>query len=241
MGKKMDSNNKAARDASYFQTFGTLLLALKDWASVVENFPYGLGALMFNYLLYQSKLIPRWLSIWGLIGATLLLGMGLLRMFGRSVTARERAVFLAIPLILNELVLAVWLIVKGFNSPSIASIIVGILFITALVSSLQSGVFLKSINDPDYLTAVSANENKVLIGVLLMVALTISVVTIPIVMFPILKEYNESLALMYVGARIFEGFFDIVIAISQLLILTLSREYVKVETPTAKTDIKEIK
>ena len=117
----MDSNKKTARDASNFQTLGALLLALKDWASVVENFPYGLGALMFNYMLYQSKLIPRWLSGWGLVGGTLMLAMGLLRMFGRSVTARERAVFLAIPLILNELVLAVWLIVKGFNSSAIIS------------------------------------------------------------------------------------------------------------------------
>ena len=113
------------------------------------------------------------------------------------------------------------------------AIIVGVLFITALASSMLSGQFLESINDPDYLTAVSANRNKVLIGVLFMVALTASVVAIPIVMFPILKEYNESLALMYVGARIFEGFFDIVIAISQLLLLTLSQEYVNAVAPVA--------
>jgi hypothetical protein len=237
----MNSNKKTARDASYFQTLGALLLALKEWAGSVEQFPYGLGALMFNYMLYQSKLIPRWISVWGLFGAILLLIMGLLRMFGRSVTARERAVFLAIPLILNELVLAVWLLVNGFNSSTIASAIVGVLIITALVSSMLSGQFSKSTTDPDYLTAVSTNENKVLIGALLMVVLTASVVAIPIVMFPILKKYNESLALMYVGARIFEGFFDIVIAISQLLLLSLSREFVKVETPTAKTDINEIK
>ena len=237
----MNSIKKTARDTSYFQTLGALIIALRDWAGVVEQFPYGLGALMFNYMLYQSKLIPRWLSVWGLIGAILLIAMGLLRMFARSVTARERAVFLAIPLILNELVLAVWLIVKGFNSPSIVSTIVGVLVITGLVSSMLSGVFIKSTNDPDYLTAVSANENKVLIGVLFLVALTASVVAIPIVMFPILKINNESLALMYVGARIFEGFFDIVIAISHLLLLTLSREFIKVETPTAKTDINEIK
>ena len=237
----MNSNKKTARNASYFQTLGALLLALKDWTSVLENFPYGFGALMFNYLLYQSKLIPRWLSVWGLIGATLLLAMGLLRMFGNSVTVRERAVFLAIPLILNELVLAVWLIVKGFNSSSIASAIVGVLIITALASSALSGFFLGSINDPDYLTAVSANENKVLIGVFFMVTLTASVVAIPIMMFPILKMNNESLALMYVGARIFEGIADAVIATSQLLLLTLSREFVKVEIPTAKTDIDEIK
>jgi hypothetical protein len=104
-----------APDASYFQTSGALLLALKDWSSVPENFPYGLGALILNYMFYQSKLIPRWLSGWGLVGGTLMLAMGLLRMFGYSVT------FLALPILLNEMVLAVWLIVKGFNSSTIAS------------------------------------------------------------------------------------------------------------------------
>jgi hypothetical protein len=87
------------------------------------------------------------------------------------------------------------------------AIIVGVLFITATVSSLLSGVFSGSISDPDYLTAVSANENQVLIGVLFQLILTASVVAIPIMMFPILKKHNESLALGYVGARIFEGFF----------------------------------
>jgi hypothetical protein len=62
-----------------------------------------------------SELVPRWLSIWGLIGAILILAMGLLRLFGYPV------IFLAIPIILNELVLAILLIAKGFNSSAIAS------------------------------------------------------------------------------------------------------------------------
>ena len=100
---------------SYFQTSSALLLALRDWASILENFPYGLGALILNYVLYRSELVPRWLSVWGLIGAILLIAMGLLRLFGYPV------IFLAIPIILNELVLAILLIVKGFNSSAIAS------------------------------------------------------------------------------------------------------------------------
>jgi hypothetical protein len=104
-----------APDASYFQTSGALLLAVKEWASIPENFPYGLGVLIFNYLLYQSKLIPRWLSGWGLVGGALIFAMGLFRMFGYSV------VFLAIPIVLNEMILAVWLILKGFNSSAIDS------------------------------------------------------------------------------------------------------------------------
>ena len=231
----MNSNEKTVRDASYFQTSGAILHAAKEWASVVENFPYGLAALIFYYVLYQSELIPQWLSVWGLIGATLMLAMGLLRMFGYPV------VYLAIPIILNELVLAVWLIVMGFNSSAITLAIVGVLFITALVSVMLSGVFAGSIDDPDYLSAVSTNGNKVLVGVLFQIALTASVVAIPIIMFPILSEHNESLALGYVVARIFEGFFDALIAISMLLLLTLSREFVKAGTPTATANIDEIK
>ena len=229
----MNSNEKTARDDSSFHTSGAVLLGLKYWTGVVEQFPYGIGVLILNYALYQSQLVPRWLSVWGLIGGALILAMGFLRMFGHSV------IFLAIPIILNELVLAVWFIIIGFNSSVIALVIVGVLFITALISSMSSGLS-GSVDDPDYLTAVSANENKVLIGVLFQLLLTASVVAIPILMYPIFREHSESLGLGYVGARIFEGFFDAVIAISILLLLTLSREYVNFGTPDAETEINEI-
>jgi len=230
----MNSNHKTTKDASFFQTSGALLQALKDWSSIVENFPYGLAALIFYIALLQSELVPQWLSGWGLIGAALMFAMGVLRMFGHPV------VYFAIPIILNELVLAVWLIIIGFNSSTIALTIVGVLFITALISVILSGFFSGSTDDPDYLTAVSANENKVLIGVLFQLTLTVSVVTIPIIMFPILSEHNVSLALGYVVARIFEGISDAVMAISMLLLLTLSREFVKAGTAIAKIDIDEV-
>ena len=52
----MDSNKKTVRDASYFQTYGALLHALINWASILENFPYGLGALFLNYMLYRLRM-----------------------------------------------------------------------------------------------------------------------------------------------------------------------------------------
>ena len=119
------------------------------------------------------------------------------------------------------------------NSYRKTAIIVGVLFIIVIVSTLLSGVFSGSINDPDYLTAVSANENQVLIGVLLMLTATASLVAIPIMMFPILKKHNESLALGYIGARIFEGFFFVVVAICLLSILSLSQEFVNAAAPVA--------
>jgi hypothetical protein len=224
----MNSNKETTRDASYFQTSDALFVGAKDWAGIVEQFPYGLGALIFYFLLFQSELVPRWLSGWGLVGATLILAMGLLRMFGRPV------VYLAIPIILNELVLAVWFIVEGFNSSEVAYVIVGVLIIVALVSVMLNGS--GSTDDPDHLTAFSTNENKVLRGVLFQIVLTASVVAIPIIMFPILREHNEVLALGYVGARIFEGFFDVLIGLSMLMLLTLSREYIREGTPAEKTD-----
>lgn len=217
----MNSDLATPRHISFFKKSGALISAAKEWTSIVENFPYGLAALFFYLILFQSELIPRWLSAWGLLGAVLMLVMGFLRMYGHPV------VYLAIPILLNELVLAVWFIVMGINSSVPSLIIVGVLFVTALVSSFLSGVFAGSMDKPDYLTTVSANQNKVLIGVLFQLVLTASVVAIPVIMFPILREQSETLALGYVSARIFEGVCDMVMAICMLLLLTLSREYVK--------------
>ncbi len=104
-----------APDASFFQTSGELLLAAGDWIGQMLSLVFSLGALMIYYLFYQSKLIPRWLSGWGLVGAILFLATPLLSMFGYGLG------ILVAPLAVQEMVLAVWLIVKGFNSSAIAS------------------------------------------------------------------------------------------------------------------------
>ena len=66
--------NAGAPDATYFQALGTLLLGARAWTWWVgPMIVFAISALIFNYLLYQSKLIPRWLSLWGFIGAALLL------------------------------------------------------------------------------------------------------------------------------------------------------------------------
>ena len=102
-------------DASYFQTGGTLLITASDWTfSLGLRLTFGLSALILNYLLYQSKLIPRWLSGWGFVGATLVFALLLLEFF--SINLSE---ILDFPIALQEMVFAVWLIVKGFNSSAI--------------------------------------------------------------------------------------------------------------------------
>jgi hypothetical protein len=84
------------------------------WDQLVA-IPFVVGALMFYVLLYQSRLVPRWLSVWGLVGATLYIVPPLGSMFGLSLGV------LMAPLALQEMVMAVWLIAKGFNPREVAS------------------------------------------------------------------------------------------------------------------------
>ena len=107
--------NAGAPAASYFQTSGALLLAARNWAFPLNPLVFGPGALMLYSVLYQANLIPRWLSVWGLIGAAMVFVLGLLGMFGNIL------IFLAIPIGVQEMVMAVWLIVKGFQASASAS------------------------------------------------------------------------------------------------------------------------
>lgn len=104
-----------APGASCFQHMGPLMKAAGDHTSSILNIVFSLGALMFYYLWYQSRLIPRWLSVWGLLGTVLYLIYGVSSMFDLGWK------ILMAPLGLNEMVMAVWLIVKGFNSSQIVA------------------------------------------------------------------------------------------------------------------------
>jgi hypothetical protein len=104
-------------DPSYYQPLGTLLLALQDWSWVIGTMIFlGLGGLPLYYLLYISHLIPRILSLWGLLGALLILLYGVLGLFGFDLNIPVLNL-LAAPIAVQEMVFAVWLIVKGFNTP----------------------------------------------------------------------------------------------------------------------------
>jgi hypothetical protein len=109
-------------DASYFQTLGALLLNGNDSIGSISQIVFPLGALMFYCLLYQSKLIPRWISGWGLIAAVLWIAVTFLDLFGLINPWSNTGLLMALPIFLQEMVMAVWLIVKGFNPSAIASL-----------------------------------------------------------------------------------------------------------------------
>lgn len=105
-----------ASQSAYFQTLGALLNTQMHLGYQIAMLSLGLGSLAFCYLLYRSRLVPRWMSGMGLIGYFGLAVGAVLELFGI-----ELGLMFSIPGGLFELILPVWLIIKGFDSSSIVS------------------------------------------------------------------------------------------------------------------------
>jgi hypothetical protein len=109
-----------AAAASGFQATGALLLkagAGSSFAGIV----FCLGALMFYTVLYRSRLVPRWISVWGLAALVPYLAAEFLALFALLDPLSSTATLLHILLAVQEMVLAVWLIVKGFSPSALAA------------------------------------------------------------------------------------------------------------------------
>jgi hypothetical protein len=103
-------------DASYFHHIGSAIQAENYWgdtAGLMYNLVFIIGALMLYSVFYQSKLIPRWISVWGFIAAVTLFTGAMLSVF-IDISPAITVVLIA-PIGVQEMVMAVWLIVKGFN------------------------------------------------------------------------------------------------------------------------------
>ena len=99
-----------AADASSFQALGTLAAAHSKLAFQIAMIVLGLGSMPFCYLLYRSQLIPRSLAALGLIGYAALFIGGVGELFGLNLSMLHY-----LPGGIFELLLPLWLIVKGFN------------------------------------------------------------------------------------------------------------------------------
>jgi hypothetical protein len=108
-----------AADRMSLQAIGNLLVSFRDQAALVAVFAFCLGAFMYYTLFYQSRLIPRWLSGFGIVAIILMMAACVLALFsGNRITSY---IPLAAPIAVQEMVLAVWLIVKGYNPSVIAA------------------------------------------------------------------------------------------------------------------------
>ena len=101
------------------QAIADSLLSIRDHATLAAVYAFNVGALSYYALFYRSKLVPRWLSGWGMAGVVLLMTACPLTLFSDNpVTGYTLPI---LPIALHEMALAVWLLVKGFG-PAIPSI-----------------------------------------------------------------------------------------------------------------------
>jgi len=103
-------------------TLANLLLAGREWLhGLVGPLAFALGALLYYIVLFKSKLVPRWLSGWGLVAIGLNVFSTLYGAFAQDFGLSSVSTAINIPILLQEMVLAVWLIAKGFDRSALAS------------------------------------------------------------------------------------------------------------------------
>jgi len=109
-------------DPGFFAVVAALQVNLQNAAFAFgPMIVFSIGAMVLAVLLYRTYLVPRWLSVWAFAGGVLLLVEGVLIIFGLSNELTSATLFL--PIAVNEMVLAVWLIVKGFDRDAIAHLV----------------------------------------------------------------------------------------------------------------------
>ena len=86
------------------------------WNQLV-SLPFGIGAVMFYALLHRARLVPSWILIWGYVSVALMMAANLTQLFGLG-----NIDIVMVSLLVQEMVLAGWLIVKGFNLEALAQV-----------------------------------------------------------------------------------------------------------------------
>lgn len=93
---------------------GTLVID-SDGASVIMSLVFCFGAALFYVLLFRSRMVPRWITVWGLVGIPLYVAAYLLAMYGVVDINSSEVNLLCLPLAVQEMALAVWMIARGFR------------------------------------------------------------------------------------------------------------------------------
>lgn len=103
-------------------TLANLLVASREWLhGLVGPLAFALGALLYYLVLFKSKLVPRWLSGWGIVAIALNVFSTIYGAFAQDFSLSSVSTAINVPILLQEMVLAVWLIAKGFDQRALAS------------------------------------------------------------------------------------------------------------------------
>jgi len=105
-----------AADSASLLALGDTLNRMGEWGGYLgAQMVFSLSALVLNYTFFKYKLLPKWLAVWGLIGVPLMFASGLLPMIESLSEYSGDINLLVIPLAIQEMVMAVWMIAKGFK------------------------------------------------------------------------------------------------------------------------------
>jgi hypothetical protein len=119
-----DFINVGTVDVSTLQTIGSILKQAENWfLNLLQLIFLGIGGLILNVIFYQTKLVPRAISIFGFIGYALLLPAAVIGLYGiLDPTPGGPGSILAVPVALWEIIIMpVWLFTKGFDTSLIST------------------------------------------------------------------------------------------------------------------------
>jgi hypothetical protein len=111
-------------DADGLVAVGAALVALHDWTfRLGPGVVVGVGnGLILGFMMWKTRLVPRYLSVLGLVGGTALLAAGIAVVLGSIEAGSTPQVLATVPEFFWELSLGVWLLVRGFNTPALAAL-----------------------------------------------------------------------------------------------------------------------
>src|SRR4051812_5652327 len=114
----------AGADAAALGVVGQALVALHDWTFLLgPGFTVGIGnGLLLGYLMYRSGLVPRAMAMLGLVGGPLVCATGIAVLFGVLEAGSAVQGIATIPEAAWELLLGIYLTVKGFRPPAVAAL-----------------------------------------------------------------------------------------------------------------------
>ena len=106
----------AGANSASLQSMGNVLYQFQDFIGPVGTLVFLIGAACLYVSFYRTRLIPRWLSIWGLIGVVPYLAYALLHLFHMD---NGIGFFLQMPLAFQEIMMGLWLLIAGFNKDAV--------------------------------------------------------------------------------------------------------------------------
>jgi hypothetical protein len=106
-------------DSAVLRSIGNLLYQVENLKTPVSSIIFSIGATCIYLTFYRSRLIPRWLSVWGFIAVVAYMASALLNFFHLDT---GYGFYLEMVMFPQEILMAVWLIARGFNPSAIAAL-----------------------------------------------------------------------------------------------------------------------